>query len=249
MINIDDARLKVDHLSEQFKKLAELTWMPDEWYGIDFNIDDHMSAVDPDKNERVQKLWLEIQRQLPPGYSIDGNLIRHLSWNQAQDWGDISRQDVPREKDRLQQYKRRLELVSYLQSLHPDVSRTSDTVLNNGIEEALRAVFSILETRIREKINITDGSPTVSNIGRAFRTGQLVAPYPENNDGARDFLMGAIGYYRNIITHHTLPDDRNNITSSLPLFGLAHEAFRLLDDCKVSNFPGARVKSEPTSTN
>lgn len=191
----------------------------------------NMDEVEPEKNEALHGCWQDIQRIVPPGFSIDSNLVRHLSFNEAHDWFDISNNDIPRELKNVADYIKRLTLIEYIESLHPSVARVTETVLNGDLDAALKTVFASLDSQIRSLLGAKHAESTFSLIGKAFNDGTLVAPNKENNDAVRSFLQGVIGYYRNNIVHLPLPAHRDRVEASLSLFGLAHESFRLLDLC------------------
>lgn len=190
-----------------------------------------MSEACPDKNMELHSLWENIQKNIPAGLSVDGNLIRHLSFNEAHDWFDIANHDIPREIKKLDDYEAQLGLIEYLENLHPEISRVSNIVLNGDIDAALKTVYASLDSKIRAIVGPKQGESTVPLIGRAFKENYFITPDPTNTEGARSFLQGVLGYYRNNILHKDLPPSRNSIVESLSLFGVAHEAFKLLDLC------------------
>lgn len=192
---------------------------------------ENMGTADPKKSEQLNEIWVQAQKILPPGFSIDSNLIRHLSFNQASDWLDIAKRDIPRELENIEEYKKRLALIEYLDGLHPEIKRVVDTILNNDIDAALKTVFSTLDTKIRLLIKAKPGESTVPQIGKAFKDKTLNATHELYTDSIRNFLQGVLGFYRSIILHNPLPSRRNSIKASLSLFCLAHEAFVLLDSC------------------
>ncbi len=190
-----------------------------------------MGDVFSKENESLHSYWEEIQRNAPPGFSFDSNLIRHLSFNEAHDWLDITKRDIPRELTKVDEYKKQLFLIEYLDSLHPEVSRITGIVLSGDLDAALKTIFATLDSKIRVHIGAKPAEATVSMIGKAFKEGKLIAPQVENNESARNFLQGVIGYYRNALLHNPLPSSRNRLDASLSLFTLAHEAFKLFDSC------------------
>ena len=139
--------------------------------------------------------------------------------------------DIPRELTRVEEYKKQIFLIEYLDSLHPEVSRVTEIVLSGDLDAALKTIFATLDSKIRVYVGAKPNEATVSMIGKAFKVGKLVAPQQESKDGARNFLQGVIGYYRNAIIHNPLPTSRNRLDASLSLFTLAHETFRLFDEC------------------
>lgn len=190
-----------------------------------------MEIRDPDKNKNLHEHWEHVQKVLPAGFSISGNLLRHLSFNQASDWADIEQRDIPAELLKIKEYRNKLILIEYLESLHPEVARASNVILSGDLDMALKAVFSAFEVRIRTVLKIRPDESTMPAIGKAFREGVIKSPVPENTEGVRNFLQGVTGYYRNVILHNTLPQGRNRLEASLSLFALAHEAFILFDKC------------------
>lgn len=249
-MNIVDAKTKINLVKEKFAEMQRITSFVDAGMfevgetGMPFlEPGTSMSTEYPEPSEKLNLCWEEIQKNLPSGFSIDGSLIRHLSFNQAHDWLDISKRDISREMVKVEEYEKQLVLIEYLDNLHPEVSRISEIVLSGDIDAALKTVFATLDARIRTFLGIRrPAESTVPAIGKAFNNGHLIAPQPENNDSARNFLQGVVGYYRNNILHNPLPDSRNRIDASLSLFALAHEAFRLFDSCsKQRSLPQGKV--------
>ena len=237
-MNIGEAKNKIDFARDKFLEMQKISSFINEgMFGDDETGSpflEHgigMQNIYPKENAAMHACWKEIQKNLPPGFSIDSNLIRHLSFNEAHDWLDITERDIPRELIKVEEYKKQIFLIEYLESLHPEVSRVTKIVLNGDLDAALKVVYSGLDSRIRSMLRISDGEPTVPCIGKAFREGKLIPPNPGSKEGVRNFLMGVIGHYRNWIVHNTLPQRRNRLEASLSLFALAHEAFRLFDNC------------------
>lgn len=237
-MNIIDAKIKISLVEQKLRRMQEIcsfidlkAFEEDERGHSFLESGEDMGTSYPDKHKEMQSCWSEIQKNVPPGFSIDGNLIRHLSFNEAHDWFDITEYDIPRELIKIDEYRKQLFLVEYLDGLHPDISRVSEIILNGDIDAALKAVYATLDSHIRSKIGIKPSEMTVPAIGKAFKDGTLRAVQVENNDAARNFLQGVIGYYRNLILHNPLPTARNRIDSSLSLFGLAYEAYKLFDSC------------------
>lgn len=194
-------------------------------------MNENMADAEPQASTQLEKCWESLQETVPAGFGIDGNLVRHISFNEAKDWMDISTSDIPRELIKVEEYQKLLSLVEYLDSLHPEVSRVSGIVLDGDIEAALRTVYSTLDANIRILLSVPGDQSTVPALGKAFKDGTLVPARPENTDGARAFLQGVLGFYRSVILHHPLPPWRNRLETSLSLFAVAHEAFLLLDVC------------------
>lgn len=190
-----------------------------------------MSEAYPERNAQMVACWEGVLENVPPGFAVDGNLIRHLSFNEMHDWFDITKRDIPRELVKIEEYQKHLYLIEYLDSLHSEVSRVSDIVLNGDLDAALKVVYSTLDSKIRSLLRVSNSQSTTSCIGKAFREQILVPPDTSNIEGVRNFLMGVIGHYRHWIIHNTLPQNRNRLEASLSLFALAHEAFILLDAC------------------
>lgn len=188
-----------------------------------------METEDPDGSLNLHTCWEDAQKNVPPGFSIEGNLVRHLFFNQAGDWYDIAHSDIPLELKNIEEYEEKIILVEYLDTLHPEVSRVSEIVLSGDIDGALKIIYATLESKIRSFLKSKPNESTVPEIGRAFREGVFIAHQPENSDAIRNLLQGVIGYYRHNILHKQLPNSRNNISSSLSLFAVAHESFILLD--------------------
>jgi len=122
-------------------------------------------------------------------------------------------------------------LIEYLESLHPEVARISEIVLNGDIDAALKTVYSSLDSRIRAYLKPERSESTVPAIGRAFREGKFVFLQNGNPEDIRSFLQGVLGYYRSNIVHNPLPTHRNSVDASLSLFGIVHETHKLLDVC------------------
>lgn len=193
---------------------------------------DDMATAYPKENKKLKELWGDLQKNIPPGFNVDGNLIRHLSFNEAKDWLDIKERDIPREFVKIDEYMKKLHLIEYLESLHSEISKVAKYILNGDIEPALKAVFTSLDTNIRARVKpLNQKEATVLLIERGFKDGKLCMPNKDNNNSVKNFLQGVIGHYRNSISHNHLPTSRNSIEGSLSLFAVAHEAFRLLDLC------------------
>lgn len=235
-MDIVDAKKRINLVTKkllEMKKLTDLSHLYNEVESTGSVPDgsENMAKLYPTLNSKVEACWQEIQRSVPPGFSVDGNLVRHLSFNQLNDWENICNRDIPRELTKVDEYKKQLYLVEYLGTLHPEIGKVSEVVLNGDIEVALKAVYASLETTVRAPLKLRPSESTVPAIGKAFKDGLFVAPQPENNDSARNFLQGVIGYYRSYLLHNPLPTSRNRIEASLSLFALAHEAFFLFDLC------------------
>jgi hypothetical protein len=237
-MTINEAKEKINNVKEKLEKMRTLTScvrlemfekgendIPEIYPG------ELMSSHFPRESEELQNCWVEIQKIVPPGFSVDSNLIRHLSFNEAHDWMDISNNDIPRELIKINEYRRKLVLIEYIENLHPEVSRISQIVLNGDIDAALKTVYSTLDSKIRVIVKPGISESTVPAIGKAFKEGRLSFPSKEKNDAVRNFLQGVLGYYRGGIIHNPLPPHRNSIDASLPLFCLADETFKLLDIC------------------
>lgn len=237
-MDISDLYKRVDILKEKFLEIRQLAQIqphlfePDEQTGMPLLLGgDDMAEVDPLTNQKLHERWNEIQKLMPPGFDVDGNLIRHLSFNEAHDWVDISNRDVARELVKIEEFRRRIVLIEHLNTLYPDVTRAADVVMNGDFDAGLKFVYAALDTKMRQIIKAASTESTVPAIGKAFKEGVLCAPQAANNDSARNFLQGVVGYYRSNIVHSPLPQSRNSIDASLPLFALASEAFKLLDAC------------------
>ena len=217
----------------EMQKIAYLVIKADEgkkdFAESHFDTQINMKEQLPEDNNRLHGVWAEIQRIAPPGFSIDSNLFRHLSFNLPCDWSDISKFDIPKELQNIDEYKKQLVLVEFIEKLHPEVRRVSQIILNGDIDSALKTVFATLESEVRIITNAKSGESAVSQIGKAFKNG--VISHHSHADAARNFLQGVIGFYRSIIIHNKLSVQRNSITTSLSLFCLAHEAFLLLESC------------------
>jgi len=199
---------------------------------------ENMASKFPKKDKQTKNLWKDLQGNIPSGFSLSGNLMRHLHFNQSRDWYDIWSHDIPTVLEKINEYEKQLALVEYLNTLHPQIKRVSGIVLSGDIDAALKTVYSSLDSRIRSFLKLKSSENTVPSIGRAFKDGVLASPLTENNDAARNFLQGVIGYYRSNIVHKPLPSSRNNISASLPLFGLADESFKLFEECiKADDIP------------
>lgn len=243
-MNLQEARRKIDTVQKKLEEMKAVTSFVEinaheiDEYGIP-RIEGGINMVEifPDANQKLHSAWEEIKENAPPGFSFDSNLLRHLTFNHAADWLDITKRDIPRELKRVEEYRRRIELINYMDTLHPEVSRVTEIVLSGDVDAALRTVYSTLDSKIRVVIDAVGTEMTVPAIGRAFKEGKLRAPHDENNDGARNFLQGTLGYYRNWILHNVLPLERNQIEGAMSLFALAHEAFKLLDACSKPHDP------------
>ncbi len=237
-MNIAEAKSKIDFVKEKLLEMQKISSFIDENI---FKEDENdnlfveprigMSEAYPKENTAMHICWEEIQKNVPSGFLIDSNLIRHLSFNEARDWLDITKRDIPRELVKVDEYKRQLFLIEYLDSLHPEVSRVTEIVLNGDLDAALKVVYSGLDSRVRSLLKVSSGMSTTPCIGKAFREGVLIPPHSNDLEGVRNFLMGVLGYYRHWIVHNSLPQHRNRLEASLSLFAIAHEAHKLLDVC------------------
>lgn len=237
-MNIVEAKNKIDFVRDKLLEMQRISSFIDDGMFKDDETGSpflepgiRMDEAYPEENTKMHACWEEIQKNVPPGFSIDSNLIRHLSFNEAHDWLDITKRDIPRELTKVEEYKKRIFLIEYLNSLHPEVSRVIEIVLNDDLDAALKVVYSGLDSRIRSLLKVPGGQPTMPCVGKAFREKILIPPHQENLEGVRNFLMGVIGYYRHRIVHNPLPQHRNRLEASLSLFAIAHEAHKLLDVC------------------
>lgn len=237
-MNIDSFRDQVGNIENKFKEMRELAYIDPGRFKLGDNGESpelprngYMHILCPDENARLHQLWHEIEKTLPPGFSVNGDLLRHLSFNQSNDWSDIYAHDIPNELARISEYRNKLTLIEYLDSLHPDVARASSIVLSGDLDAALKVVFTSFDVRVRSLLKLRPDESTMPAIGKAFKDGVLRSPVPESSDGVRNFLQGVTGYYRNVVIHNPLPKPRNRLEASLSLFALAHEAHILLDRC------------------
>lgn len=236
-MNINEAKDKIDFVRDKLFEMQKISSFVDESIFDESKTGDpllpgaDMSEAYPKEDTKMLACWGEVLENVPPGFAIDGNLIRHLSFNEIHDWFDITKRDIPRELIKVEEYKKHLYLIEYLDSLHSEVSRVSDIVLNGDLDAALKVVYSTLDSKIRSLLKIPGGQSTTPGIGKAFREKTLIPPDSNNLEGVRNFLMGVIGHYRHWIVHNSLPQSRNRLEASLSLFALAHEAFILLDAC------------------
>jgi len=242
-MNLLEAKTKIDFVKQKLLEMKEISsviqegMFEDDESGSPF-LEPRIGMADayPTENARIQALWEEVKRNVPSGFSVDGNLIRHLSFNEAHDWLDVSNRDIPRELTKVEEYKKELSLIEYVDGLHPEVSRVTEIIMSGDLDAALKVVYSSLDSKIRAYIEAKTGEMTVPMIGKAFKDGKLVSPQ-ENYESVRNFLQGVLGYYRNYILHNTLPTSRNRLDASLSLFALAHEAFKLFDTCSRPKDP------------
>lgn len=237
-MNIAEAKSKIKLIKEKLIEIQEISSIIRDNIVEDETGSVFLPSVKeyPEEDAKIHSLWEDIQRNVPPGFSVDSNLIRHLNFNESGDWLDISERDVPRELIKVEEYKKQLHLIDYLDGLHPEVSRVTAIVLSGDLDGALKIVYSSLDSKIREFIKAKSSESTVSMIGKAFNSGLLVSPQ-ENHESVRNFLQGVLGYYRGHIVHNKLPSNRNRIDASLSLFALAHEAFNLFDLCSKPKSP------------
>ena len=102
-MNILDAKKKIGIIKEKLQEMKGLTRIdPEAFKDNEFGqpyMDPgaHMEMECPEEDSKLKVCWKTIQENVPPGFSIDGNLIRHLNFDEAHDWYDISDRDVPRE--------------------------------------------------------------------------------------------------------------------------------------------------------
>lgn len=199
----------------------------------DFGSRDNVRSTFPDMYERIIVLKQAIESNLPSGYEMGGDLIRHLSWLEVRDIASIFYRDVDAELRRIKRFETSLALVEYVAGLHPKVAVVKTLVLEGNYDAALKAVYSSLDARVRSITKDGAGISIKASISKAFNAGVLKSSKPEYNDPARDYLVGVLTYYRSRISHHDLPDARNSIEACLSLFAVAHEAFILLDKCEA----------------
>lgn len=237
-MNIHEAKEKIKIIRKNLLDIQSIcsiinenSFIVDEFGYKEIEQGTSMEVEYPAENTQLQKYWLEIQKNVPSGFSIEGNLLRHLSFNQACDWFDIGHNDIPLELINVEEYEKQIVLIEYIDTLHPEVNRVSEIVLNGDIDGALKIIYTALDSKIRSFLNLNATESTVPAIGKAFKDNVFISPGSENTDAVRNFLQGIIGYYRNNIIHKNLSTSRNNINSSLSLFAIAHESFKLLDKC------------------
>ena len=235
-MNSIQARQKIEEIKRNLLELQETT-SGAKWEenlktennelirGLVFEGDEDLAS------SKIIEIWKNIQKNVPPGFSLDGNLVRHISFNELNDWFDVANHDVPRELVNIEEYIKFLGLIEYLESLHPEVARISEIVLNGDIDAALKTVYSSLDSKIRACLKPKRAESTVPAIGKAFKEGVFTFPQNGNPEDIRSFLQGVLGYFRSNIIHNPLPTHRNNIQASLSLFGIAHETYKLLDIC------------------
>jgi len=232
---IDEAHKKIDAVEKKLiaikKQTAVVKKIKDQGESEDIAQNKDANIAFPKQNKLVLKFWDEIKNNAPSGFVIQGNLLRHLSFNMVGDWIDIHHSDIGQALESVKEYRKKLAIVEYLSGLNPEISKVSSMLLDGEIDVALKAVFATLDTKIRAYLSITSRVSTVPAIGKAFNEGILKAPDSDNNDSARNFLQGVVGYYRSNILHRSLPTNRNNIEASASLFCLAHEAFTLFAFC------------------
>ena len=236
-MNLKDAQNKICTLKNLFLEMQTICKMDIAMFEDNnentsiYSGDEKMSEIDPKNNLALQEIWIKVQENVPPGFSIDGNLLRHLSFNHSRDWFDISNHDIARELNKVNEYLTRLSLIGYVETLHQGVSRVSNIILDGDYDAALKVVYTGLDSRIRSLLKVKGAESTVPQIGRAFKERVLEPPSLENLEGMRNFLMGVIGYYRHVIAHNELGSNRNSLESSLSLFAVAHEAFKMVEYC------------------
>jgi hypothetical protein len=244
-MNPTEARQKINIVKNKLEEMREISsyikigmFDEDPVTGYPFmEPGENMAEEQPERNKNLHDCWEDIQKTVPSGFSIDGSLVRHLSFNEAHDWLDISARDIPRELVKINEYDRKLSLIEYIETLRPEVRRVSETILSGDIDAALKTVFTSLDAKIRSRINCQSGNNTVPSLGKAFKEGKLMAHDPSYNEAARNFLQGVLGFYRNFIIHNELPQARMTLDASLSLFAIAHEAFELLDNCSKQQDP------------
>lgn len=253
-MNIQEYHKKADFLRDTLVSMQEIADLPDDILVIDaeagavYPDNLGMNDIDPGRHEMMQEKWEELKRNIPPGFDIDGNLIRHLTFNQVNDWADIRDKDIPRELRRVEDYRKKLNYIEYLNGLSPEISRVAITVLLGDIDSALKTLYASIDAYFRETLRaIGPSESTPALIGRAFREGKLKAPIPEQNDAARNFLSGAFSYYRSIIIHYNLPPHRNTVEASLSLFALAHEVLTIFKIC-LQDSPAGISDNQPPHT-
>ncbi len=119
-MNIETVRKQVDDIENKFQRMKSISVIDPMMLSGDaggvapqYSGRENMSEIDASRNAELHSLWSEIERNLPPGFSIDGNLLRHLSFNEIRDWDDISNLDIPRELQKVNEYRKKLILVVF----------------------------------------------------------------------------------------------------------------------------------------
>jgi hypothetical protein len=236
-MDIKEARTKISVFKELLLEIKEVCYInekdfePNENGDVVYSGSESMDTINPDKDRKLKDAWGKVQENTPSGFSVSGNLLRHISFNESRDWFDIANHDVPRELKKVDDYLAKLNLVEYIEGLHPKVRRANSNILDGDYDAALKVVFTGLDTYIRSVLKINGSISTVNQIGKAFNDGVLQPSSSDHKDAMRNFLQGVIGYYRNIIAHNELVANRNSLQSCLSLFGVAHEAFIMIDYC------------------
>jgi len=239
-MKINEIRERLSTIESKLIRIQQITsfitldmFKEDSEMGVQFlDGGESMSDYDSEKSKNVTHLWEEIQKTLPSGFSVDGNLLRHLGFNQSKDWWDISNRDIPRELIKVNEYKQRLNLIELIESLHPEVARIVPTLLNDDVELALKGLYSGLDTYIRVACKTQKSDSTYQSIAKAFKDKILITQHEDDSDAVRNFLQGVIGYYRNNIVHRPLSQNAKILENSLGLIYIADRAFKLCDTCK-----------------
>ncbi len=237
-----ESRDKAQEIKRYLTELKELcavyetqNW-PQQMIDGDFGSRDSVRSTFPDMYERIIALKQAIESNLPSGYEMGGDLIRHLSWLQICDVADIYLRDVDAELKRIKRFESQLVLVEYVAGLHPKVAVVKTLVLEGNYDAALKAVYSQLEARIRMITKDGAGTSIKASLAKAFKPdGCLKHSREEYNEPARDYLIGVLTYFRSQISHQELPPNRNTLDSCLSLFAVAHEAFLLVDRCEAES--------------
>lgn len=127
-MNLTEAREKISQTANKYNKIREITsyveleMFVEDPSGNQFLLgSDKMEEEQPKKTSELFSTWSELQQILPAGFEVDSNPIRHLFFNQASDWLDISTKDIPRKLVKVEEYKKKLSLIEYLDGLHPEI--------------------------------------------------------------------------------------------------------------------------------
>jgi uncharacterized protein (TIGR02391 family) len=187
----------------------------------------------------MEKRFEELKQNLPTGFELDHNFIRHVGFNEVIDWMDIYTRDVNRELEKLNNYEKNLILVEKVEKLHPKVANTATLIMIGEYDAALTKIFKGIETEIRNKSGVKDkfGLSLVGHVFSSIGSNPPILQYrnPEKQESVKYFLMGVVGFYRNTIMHDDLPTEKSNIDDCFQQLVIASEAYKMIDFCVKGN--------------
>jgi hypothetical protein len=206
---------------------------------LDEKMSSKMGILEKEADDEVKQIISEIELIVDEinsisQFSLRSKILQHSYFNELCDWFDILNRDIPEELKNIKEFKNQILVLRILNDFSVEVQRSIPNILNGDFDAALKVTFNILENKIRDKLNLSQGDSIVNEIAKAFNEDRLVALYKgkDMKDHARNFLMGVMGYYRNIIAHNKeFADEIKNFGRLISLLCIANEASILFDKC------------------